>query len=113
MNTITTASTNTILAIDLGKYKSVACVHDRDGHQQAAGEIGFTTFEMTRAELVHPRAATVKRKRAAWSRDKSQGSDGQHQKEEKYIFSRDGSRLDFSGHCAVRLHCSAPHEGHS
>ena len=31
MNTITTtASTNTsILAIDLGKYKSVACVHDQ------------------------------------------------------------------------------------
>jgi len=31
MNTIsTTASTSTILAIDLGKYKSVACVHDPD-----------------------------------------------------------------------------------
>ena len=37
MNTIpTTASTNTILAIDLGKYKSVACVHD-----QATGEFGL------------------------------------------------------------------------
>ena len=47
MNTIaTSASTNTILAIDLGKYKSVACVHD-----QAAGEIAFTTFETTRHEL--------------------------------------------------------------
>ena len=30
MNTSTKiASTNVILAIDLGKYKSVACVHDR------------------------------------------------------------------------------------
>jgi transposase len=47
MNTISsTASTSTILAIDLGKYKSVACVHD-----QATGEIRFTTFETTRAEL--------------------------------------------------------------
>ncbi len=53
MNTITTtastttASTNTIiLAIDLGKYKSVACVHD-----PATGEYRFTTFETTRAEL--------------------------------------------------------------
>jgi hypothetical protein len=43
----TSASTNTpILAIDLGKYKSVACVHN-----QATGEYGFTTFETTRAEL--------------------------------------------------------------
>jgi transposase len=47
MNTITTtASTNTILAIDLGKYKSVACVHVQD-----TGEIRFTTLETTRAEL--------------------------------------------------------------
>lgn len=48
MNTIsTTASVNTsILAIDLGKYKSVACVHD-----QETGEFRFTTFETTRAEL--------------------------------------------------------------
>src|SRR5262249_27271928 len=46
MHTITTtASTNTILAIDLGKYKSVACVHVEDG------EIRFTTLETTRAEL--------------------------------------------------------------
>jgi len=42
----TTASTTTILAIDLGKYKSVACVYD-DG----SGEFRFTTFETTRAEL--------------------------------------------------------------
>jgi transposase len=48
MNTITnTASTTTsILAIDLGKYKSVVCIHD-----QATGEYGFTSFETTRAEL--------------------------------------------------------------
>jgi len=45
MNT-TRASTTTILAIDLGKYKSVACVYD-DG----SGEFRFTTFETTRAEL--------------------------------------------------------------
>jgi transposase len=48
MNTITTtaSATTSILAIDLGKYKSVACVHDR-----ATGEFGFTTFETTRTEL--------------------------------------------------------------
>jgi transposase len=47
MNTIhSTASTNIILAIDLGKYKSVACVHE-----EATGEIRFTTFETSRAEL--------------------------------------------------------------
>src|SRR5262245_31215526 len=46
MNTIRTASTSTILAIDLGKYKSVACVHD-----QATGEIRFTTFDTSRAEM--------------------------------------------------------------
>jgi hypothetical protein len=34
------------LAIDLGKYKSVACVHE-----QKTGEFRFTTFETTRAEL--------------------------------------------------------------
>ena len=65
MNTITTtASTNVILAIDLGKYKSVACVHD-----PATGEYCFTTFETTRAELrkligkpaVETRAATGSR----------------------------------------------------
>ena len=54
MSTITTtASTSTtILAIDLGKYKSVACVHD-----QATGEYRMTTFEMTRAELRRDRDA--------------------------------------------------------
>ena len=47
MNTITsTASTSVILAIDLGKYKSVACVHD-----QATGEYRVTTLDTTRAEL--------------------------------------------------------------
>lgn len=40
------ASTQTILAIDLGKYKSVACVHD-----PATGEFRFTTFETSQAEL--------------------------------------------------------------
>jgi hypothetical protein len=39
MNTIpAAASTSTILAIDLGKYKSVACLHD-----PGSGEIRFTT----------------------------------------------------------------------
>jgi transposase len=48
MNTITNAaSTNTaILAIDLGKYKSVVCVHDQD-----TGGSRFITFETARAEL--------------------------------------------------------------
>jgi hypothetical protein len=47
MNTITkTASTTTILAIDLGKYKCAACVHDR-----ATGEYRFTTFDTASAEL--------------------------------------------------------------
>jgi len=45
MNTIT-ASTTTIVAIDLGKYKSVACVHD-----EVTGEFRFTSFETTRREL--------------------------------------------------------------
>jgi hypothetical protein len=46
MNTIsTTASTSTILAIDLGKYKCVACVLD-----EATGEVRFTTFETTRTD---------------------------------------------------------------
>jgi transposase len=39
-------ATNVILAIDLGKYKSVACAHD-----DASGEIAFTTFDTTRAQL--------------------------------------------------------------
>jgi transposase len=45
MNT-STASTTTIVAIDLGKYKSVACAHD-----EATGEFRFTSFETTRSEL--------------------------------------------------------------
>jgi transposase len=49
MNTIkNTASTQTILAIDLGKYKSVVCILD-----QASGEYRFTTFDTSRAELRH------------------------------------------------------------
>jgi transposase len=44
--TLTTASTTTILAIDLGKYKSVACLHD-----EATGECRFMSFETTRSEL--------------------------------------------------------------
>jgi len=47
MNTFTiTASTNTILAIDLGKYKCVACIFDPN-----SGELYFTTFDTSRAEL--------------------------------------------------------------
>jgi transposase len=47
MNALANAtSTNAIFAIDLGKYKSVACLHD-----PATGEIRFTTFETSRAEL--------------------------------------------------------------
>jgi len=47
MNTITkSASTNVIVAIDLGKYKSVACVCD-----QATGEFRFSAFDTTRAEM--------------------------------------------------------------
>jgi hypothetical protein len=37
---------NIILAIDLGKYKSVACILDSNG-----GEFRFTSFETTRTEL--------------------------------------------------------------
>src|SRR6516225_11557622 len=44
--TTTTTAAGTLLAIDLGKYKSVACVHD-----EATGAFRFTTFETTRAEL--------------------------------------------------------------
>ena len=47
MNTITkSASTNVIVAIDLGKYKSVACICD-----EATGEFRFLTFDTTRAEM--------------------------------------------------------------
>jgi transposase len=38
--------TNPIFAIDLGKYKSVVCLHD-----PATGEIRFTTFDTSRGEL--------------------------------------------------------------
>jgi transposase len=44
--TLKTASTTIILAIDLGKYKSVVCVHD-----EASGEFRFTSFETTRHEM--------------------------------------------------------------
>jgi transposase len=37
---------DTILAIDLGKYKSVACAHDG-----ASGAFRFTSFETTRGEM--------------------------------------------------------------
>src|ERR1051326_6545012 len=47
MNTIaTTASTKSILAIDLGKYKSVVCLHDAD-----TGEYRFTTFDTSRTTI--------------------------------------------------------------
>ena len=47
MNTITnTASNSPILAIDLGKYKSVACLHDPN-----SGEFRFTTFDTSREEM--------------------------------------------------------------
>src|SRR5262249_53272349 len=47
LNTLSaTAPTSSILAIDLGKYKGVARVHDSD-----SDETRFTTFDTTRAEL--------------------------------------------------------------
>ncbi len=46
MNTITTTASSTILAIDLGKYKSVVC-----GLDDATGEYRFTTFDTSRGEL--------------------------------------------------------------
>jgi len=46
MTTLTTSAVGPILGIDLGKYKSVGCTHGGAG-----GEIAFTTFETTRAEL--------------------------------------------------------------
>ena len=47
MNTIQpTACTNTILAIDLGKFKSVVCILD-----DASGEYRFSTFDTSRSEL--------------------------------------------------------------
>jgi len=44
--TAKTTAADTILAIDLGKYKSVACVHD-----EASGTCRFTSFETTRGEM--------------------------------------------------------------
>src|SRR5215470_466644 len=44
--TAKTTAADTILAIDLGKYKSVACVH-----AEASGTFRFTSFETTRSEL--------------------------------------------------------------
>lgn len=47
MSTITTTASNaTILAIDLGKYKCVACILE-----QISGEFRFVTFDTSRAEL--------------------------------------------------------------
>jgi hypothetical protein len=45
-NTNTASAKTSILAIDLGKYKSVACVYD-----QASGESRFTTIDTSRVEL--------------------------------------------------------------
>src|SRR5687768_6625210 len=42
----TSAGKKTILAVDLGKYKSVACIHDQDG-----GEIRFSTIDTGWAEM--------------------------------------------------------------
>src|SRR5947209_18048214 len=44
--TAKTTAADTILAIDLGKYKSVACVHDG-----ASGTFRFSSFETTRSEM--------------------------------------------------------------
>jgi hypothetical protein len=46
MNTIITTASSTILAIDLGKYKSVACIYRSADDQQ------FTTVTTSRAELI-------------------------------------------------------------
>jgi hypothetical protein len=44
--TTTTTAADTIVAIDLGKYKSMACLHD-----PATAECDFVTFATTRAAL--------------------------------------------------------------
>ena len=44
--TANTTAADTILAIDLGKYKSVACAHD-----QASGAFRFTSLDSTRSEM--------------------------------------------------------------
>jgi transposase len=46
MNTNTASANTSILAIDLGKYKSVACVY-----HQAGGESRFTTSDTSQVEL--------------------------------------------------------------
>jgi transposase len=46
MTTATPTATGTILAIDLGRYKSVACAYDR-----AAQAAQFSTIESTRADV--------------------------------------------------------------
>jgi hypothetical protein len=46
MNTIQPTASSTILAIDLGKYKSVVCILD-----ESSGEYRFTTFDTSRSEL--------------------------------------------------------------
>jgi transposase len=45
-STTSTSANTSILAIDLGKYKSVSCLFD-----QATGEVRFTTIDTSRAEL--------------------------------------------------------------
>ena len=44
--TATAATAGTILALDLGKYKSVACLYDR-----ASAQARFHTLDTTRDEL--------------------------------------------------------------
>ena len=55
MNAVTkTASTKSILAIDLGKYKSVACACT-----ELTGSLRFASFEPTLSEM-HPSRSTGK-----------------------------------------------------
>jgi hypothetical protein len=54
-----TTATDTILAIDLGRYKSVACVYQRSSREHS-----FRTFDTTPAELTkllarHPGSLVV------------------------------------------------------
>jgi transposase len=46
MTTVTTTAVGPILAIDLGKYKSVACRYDRE-----SGEVAFRSLASSRAEF--------------------------------------------------------------
>jgi hypothetical protein len=48
MTTATTTATDTILAIDLGKYKSVACLY------RSAEDQRFFAFATSRAEFTRP-----------------------------------------------------------